>query len=68
MLSMQDINASLKENFQRQLQEITSLPEDLALGYKNWVQGLVKQAAQVIQAEANPAPQDTADMQPGESE
>ena len=44
----------LKENFQRQLQEITDLPEDLATGYKNWVRGLVKAAAQQISNEAAP--------------
>ena len=47
----------LKENFQRQLQEVKSLPEDLAIGYKNWVRGLVKTAAQQMSAEANPAPE-----------
>ena len=41
----------LKENFQRQLQEITDLPEDLATGYKNWVRGLVKAASQQIASE-----------------
>ena len=56
MLSMMEINQMLKENFQRQLQEVKSLPEDLAIGYKNWVRGLVKTATQQISAEANPAP------------
>lgn len=50
MLSMMQINQSLKENFERQLQDITDLPEDLARGYKAWVQGVVMQAAQQIQA------------------
>lgn len=54
MLTMMDINAQLKENMQNQLQEVKELPEDLAIGYKNWVRGLVKQAAQQIQAEAQP--------------
>ena len=57
MLSMMEINQMLKENFQRQLQEVKSLPEDLAIGYKNWVRGLVKTAAQQISTEANPAPE-----------
>ena len=47
----------LKENFQQQLQEVKSLPEDIAIGYKNWVRGLVKTASQQISAEANPAPE-----------
>ena len=55
MLSMMEINQMLKENFQRQLQEVKSLPEDLAIGYKNWVRGLVKTASQQISTEANPA-------------
>ena len=51
----------LKDNFQQQLQEVKNLPEDLAIGYKNWVRGLVKTASQQIQAEANPvAGQNTA--------
>ena len=54
MLTMMDINAQLKENMQHQLQEVKELPEDLAIGYKNWVRGLVKQAAQQIQAESQP--------------
>ena len=54
MLTMMDINAQLKENMQNQLQEVKELPEDLAIGYKNWVRGLVKQAAQQIQAESQP--------------
>lgn len=54
MLTMMDINAQLKENMQNQLQEVKELPEDLAIGYKDWVRGLVKQAAQQIQAEAQP--------------
>ena len=57
MLSMQEINQMLKENFQRQLQEITDLPEDLAIGYKNWVRGLVKTAAQQLSNEAAPQEQ-----------
>ena len=57
MLSMMEINQMLKENFQRQLQEVKSLPEDIAIGYKNWVRGLVKTATQQISAEANPAPE-----------
>jgi len=57
MLTMMDINAQLKENMQNQLQEVKELPEDLAIGYKDWVRGLVKQAAQQIQAEAQPQPQ-----------
>ena len=56
MLSMMEINQMLKENFQQQLQEVKSLPEDIAIGYKNWVRGLVKTASQQISAEANPAP------------
>lgn len=55
MLSMMEINQMLKDNFQQQLQEVKNLPEDLAIGYKNWVRGLVKTASQQIQAEANPA-------------
>lgn len=54
MLTMMDINAQLKENMQNQLQEVKELPEDLAIGYKNWVHGLVKQAAQQIQTESQP--------------
>ena len=54
MLTMMDINAQLKENMQNQLQEVKELPADLAIGYKNWVRGLVKQAAQQIQAESQP--------------
>lgn len=54
MLTMMDINAQLKENMQNQLQEVKELPEDLAIGYKNWVRGLVKQAAQQIQTESQP--------------
>ena len=54
MLSMMEINQMLKDNFQQQLQEVKNLPEDLAIGYKNWVRGLVKAASQQIQAEANP--------------
>lgn len=54
MLSMMEINQMLKDNFQQQLQEVKNLPEDLAIGYKNWVRGLVKTASQQIQAEANP--------------
>ena len=46
----------LKNNMQRQLREVKKLPEDLAIGYKQWVRGLVKTAAQQIAAEANPAP------------
>lgn len=56
MLSMTEINSMLKENMQRQLREVKKLPEDLAIGYKQWVRGLVKTAAQQIVAEANPAP------------
>ena len=58
MLSMNEINLMLKENMQRQLQEVKELPEDLARGYKNWVRGLVKTAAQQISAEAAPAPEE----------
>ena len=36
MLSMMEINQMLKENFQQQLQEVKSLPEDIAIGYKNF--------------------------------
>lgn len=57
MLSMTEVNQMLKENFTRQLQEVKSLPEDLAMSYKNWVRGLVKTASQQIVAEANPAPE-----------
>ena len=56
MLSMTEINMVLKNNMQRQLREVKKLPEDLAIGYKQWVRGLVKTAAQQIAAEANPAP------------
>lgn len=62
MLSMMEINQMLKNNFQAQLQEIKDLPEDLALGYKNWVRGLVKTASQQIHAEANPAPEQSAEQ------
>lgn len=58
MLTMMDINAQLKENMQNQLQEVKELPEDLAIGYKNWVRGLVKQAAQQMQAESQPQQED----------
>jgi len=51
MLTMQEINSMIKDNFQNQLQDIKSLPEDLARGYKIWVRGLVKAAAQKMQQE-----------------
>lgn len=57
MLSMQQINQSLKDNFQRQLQDIKELPEDLARGYKSWVRGLIKQAAQQLSEASAPAQQ-----------
>lgn len=57
MLSMVEINTVLKENMQRQLKDVKKLPEDLARGYKQWVRGLVKVAAQQIAAEASPAPE-----------
>jgi hypothetical protein len=56
MLSKASVNQMLKENFERQLKEPGSLPEDLATGYKNWVRGLVKAASQQIQAESQPMP------------
>lgn len=47
MLTMQNINSILKENFQSQLKETNAkLPEDLASGYKNWVQALIAAAMQ----------------------
>lgn len=46
MIKMTEINAMLKQNMTEQLQDIKELPEDLARGYKTWVQGLVKQASQ----------------------
>lgn len=57
MLSMTEINMMLKENFERQLQEVKDLPEDLARGYKNWVQGLVQAAAQEMSTENAPPPE-----------
>lgn len=57
MTSMIEVNSALKENFQRQLADIKSLPEDLALGYKNWVRGVVKRATEQVQAEAEPQEQ-----------
>lgn len=56
MISMNDINAMLLQNFQRQLQEVNSLPETLARGYKDWVRGLIKQAAQIVQGEQQVQP------------
>jgi len=50
MLSMIEVNQMLKENFQRQLQDVKDLPEDLARGYKAWVRGLVRAASQQIAA------------------
>lgn len=55
MLDVSEINTALKENFQRQLQDVRDLPEDLARGYRAWVQGLVKAAAAKMAAEAGPA-------------
>lgn len=49
MISMPEINQLLKENFQQQLSTIKDLPEDLAKGYKVWVQSLVKAAGQKMQ-------------------
>ena len=54
MLTMAEVNARLKENFQAQLQDVRDLPEDLARGYKAWIRGLVAQASQKIKAEAAP--------------
>lgn len=51
MITMTEINSLLKENFTKQLQDIKSLPENLANGYKTWVQGLVKAAEQDLQME-----------------
>lgn len=51
MLTMSEINMRLKENFQRQLQDMSDLPEDLGKGYKEWVRGLVVQASKKIQEE-----------------
>lgn len=62
MLSMTEINMMLKENFERQLQEVKDLPEDLARGYKNWVQGLVQAAAQEMSAENAPPPEQDAEQ------
>lgn len=64
-MTMQEINAALKENFQQQLSEVTDLPEDLANGYKQWVQGLVQAAGQQLSMEAagsqgQPAPEEGA--------
>lgn len=56
MISINDVNALLKENFQKQLQEIKSLPENIARGYKDWVRGLVKQASLQMQQEISGMP------------
>lgn len=57
MLSMNDINAVLKENFAAQLKEIKSLPVDLAQGYKRWIQALVQNATQQLAAQKSGAQQ-----------
>lgn len=59
MIKMTEINAQLRQNMTEQLQDIKDLPEDLALGYKNWVQGLVKKASEQITQELQPAGQPT---------
>ena len=56
MLSIAEINIMLKENFTRQLQDTSNLPEDIANGYKNWVHGLINAAIQKMQP-AQAAPQ-----------
>jgi len=53
MITMTEINSLLKENFTKQLQDIKSLPENLANGYKTWVQGLVQAAEQDLQMESS---------------
>lgn len=54
IIGMSEINKMLKENFQRQLQDIKDLPEDLAIGYKKWVRGLVSEASQQLNQENAP--------------
>lgn len=56
MLTMQEINGLLKENFERQLASGTKLPEDLAAGFKAWVRGVVQAASQQLKAEQADAP------------
>lgn len=70
MISMQDINAALKENFQLQLSEVTDLPTDLATGYRQWVQGLVQTAGQQLSAEQHgaQASQEQTQEQPAQQE
>ena len=63
MISINDVNALLKENFQKQLQEIKSLPENIARGYKDWVRGLVKQASLRMQQEMTDMPPQAAEEQ-----
>lgn len=52
MLSMNEVNQMLKDNFQRQLSEIKQLPEDLARGYKKWIRTIVNQASQKLVSES----------------
>jgi len=58
MLTLQEINGLLKENFERQLTADVKLPENLAIGYKNWVRGVVQTAAQQLQSEQVQTPQE----------
>ena len=54
MLSMPQINQMLRQNFQVQLQQLSTVPDDLARGYKDWVHGLIAQVSQKMQMENNP--------------
>ncbi len=58
MLSMVEVNQMLKDNFQRQLQEVKELPEDMARSYKAWVQGLVKTASERMMTAQMPPQQE----------
>ena len=68
MISINDVNALLKENFQKQLQEIKSLPENIARGYKDWVRGLVKQASLRMQQEMTGMPSQEQEQQVAEEQ
>ena len=53
MLSMEDINAQLKEAFMRDIRTEKELPRDLAKGYKAWVRSLTAAAGQRISEQAS---------------
>lgn len=56
-MTKQDMNSIIERVWTQQLQRVESIPQDLANKYSLWLQGVIKQAAPLLQNAGQPAQQ-----------